>query len=68
MKAEELPKLNQLWREHSPEPRTNLPVLDARSSQILLAASSLEPGEKNENPLSADRPLGAARTRSARST
>ena len=40
MKAEELPKLNQLWREHAPDPRTNLPVLDARSSQILLAASS----------------------------
>jgi hypothetical protein len=53
MKAEELPKLNQLWRERQPEPRTNLPVLDARSSQILLAASTLGSGEKNENPLSA---------------
>ncbi len=52
MKAEELPKLNQLWRERSPEPRTNLPVLDARSSQILLAASSLGTDGKNENPLS----------------
>ena len=51
MKAEELPKLNQLWRERSTEPRTNLPVLDARSSQILLAASALEPTEKNANPL-----------------
>jgi hypothetical protein len=51
MKAEELPKLNQLWREHSPEPKTNLPVLDARSSQILLAASSLGEDGKNENPL-----------------
>jgi hypothetical protein len=51
MKAEELPKLNQLWREHA-EPRGNLPVLDARSSQILLAASQLTSGEKNENPLS----------------
>jgi 4-amino-4-deoxy-L-arabinose transferase-like glycosyltransferase len=53
MKAEELPKLNQLWRERQPEPRTNLPVLDARSSQILLAASTLGPSEKNDNPLSA---------------
>jgi hypothetical protein len=53
MKAEELPRLNQLWRERAPEPRTNLPVLDARSSQILLAASSLGPGDKNANPLSA---------------
>jgi 4-amino-4-deoxy-L-arabinose transferase-like glycosyltransferase len=51
MKAEELPKLNQLWREHAEGTRTNLPVVDARSSQILLAASSLEPGEKNVNPL-----------------
>jgi 4-amino-4-deoxy-L-arabinose transferase-like glycosyltransferase len=49
MKAEELPKLNQLYRERV-EPRQNLPVLDARSSQIILASSSLE-GTKNENPL-----------------
>jgi len=52
LKAEELPKLNQLWREHAPEPRTNLPIVDARSSQILLAASALAPGEKSDNPLS----------------
>ncbi|MBV9948388.1 MAG: glycosyltransferase family 39 protein, partial [Myxococcales bacterium] len=51
LKAEELPKLNQLWREHA-EPRTNLPVLDARSSQILLVASSLGAHDQNENPLS----------------
>ncbi len=53
MKAEELPKLNQIWRERSPEPKTNLPVLDARSSQILLAASAVGADGKNENPLSA---------------
>jgi 4-amino-4-deoxy-L-arabinose transferase-like glycosyltransferase len=54
MKAEELPKLNQMWREHAPpESRTNLPIVDARSSQILLAASSFAPGDKDENPLSA---------------
>jgi 4-amino-4-deoxy-L-arabinose transferase-like glycosyltransferase len=52
MKAEELPKLNQLWREHATEPKTNLPVLDARSSQILLAASTLGSSDRNENPLS----------------
>ena len=52
LKAEELPKLNQLWREKSPEPRSNLPILDARSSQILLAASAVSPTEKNQNPLS----------------
>jgi hypothetical protein len=50
IKAEELPKLNQMWREKS-QPRANLPVLDARSSQILLAASTLGPGDKNESPL-----------------
>jgi 4-amino-4-deoxy-L-arabinose transferase-like glycosyltransferase len=50
MKADELPKLNELWREHA-ESKSNLPVLDARSSQILLAASSLAASEPNENPL-----------------
>jgi 4-amino-4-deoxy-L-arabinose transferase-like glycosyltransferase len=50
IKAEELPKLNQLYRERS-QPRQNLPVLDARSSQILLCASSLNPGDKSQNPL-----------------
>jgi hypothetical protein len=51
LKADELPKLNQQWREHS-QPKSNVPVLDARSSQILLVASALAPHEKNENPLS----------------
>jgi len=51
MKSEELPKLNQLWREHAPEPKGNLPILDARSSQILLASSVLGAGQKNDNPL-----------------
>ncbi len=50
LKAEELPQLNRLWREHA-DPRSNLPILDARSSQILLAASSLDEGEKNQTPL-----------------
>jgi hypothetical protein len=52
LKAEELPKLNQLWREHAVEPKGNLPVLDARSSQILLVASTLGAHDKNDNPLS----------------
>ena len=51
MKAEELPKLNQLWRQNAAEPKTNLPVLDARSSQILLASSTLAGSDKNDNPL-----------------
>jgi 4-amino-4-deoxy-L-arabinose transferase-like glycosyltransferase len=51
LKADELPRLNQIWREHSPDPKDNVPVLDARSSQILLATSVLRSGEKNQNPL-----------------
>jgi 4-amino-4-deoxy-L-arabinose transferase-like glycosyltransferase len=50
LKAEELPQLNRMWRDHA-EPKTNLPVVDARSSQILLASSVLPAGEKNESPL-----------------
>ncbi|HEY6464055.1 MAG TPA: glycosyltransferase family 39 protein [Polyangiaceae bacterium] len=52
MKSDELPALNALWRQHAAEPKDNLPVVDARSSQILLAASSLRAGEVNANPLS----------------
>ncbi|MCL2725602.1 MAG: glycosyltransferase family 39 protein [Polyangiaceae bacterium] len=47
-RSEELARLNRGHRERS---RQNLPVVDARSSQILLVTSSLRPGEKNENPL-----------------
>lgn len=47
----ELARLNRGYRERAPE-RQNLPVIDGRSSQIVLLASSLEPGQKNENPLS----------------
>jgi Dolichyl-phosphate-mannose-protein mannosyltransferase len=66
LKAEELPQLNRLWREHA-DPKTNLPIIDARSSQILLASSALTEGEKNESPLASmvlsepphpQRPLG----------
>jgi 4-amino-4-deoxy-L-arabinose transferase-like glycosyltransferase len=39
-KAEDLAKMNQLYRERS-QPRVNVPVVDGRSSQILLLASSL---------------------------
>jgi hypothetical protein len=48
----ELPRLNSLYRAQQGKTRGNVPVLDARSSQILLVASYLEPNEKNENPLS----------------
>jgi hypothetical protein len=53
MKTDELARLNQMYRERLPlEKRQNLPVLDGRSSQIVLVASSLDPSEKNQNPLS----------------
>ncbi len=45
----ELSRLNALFR--SQPSHGNVPVIDARSSQIMLVASSLEPNEKNENPL-----------------
>jgi len=54
MRAEELPKMNELFRQSTHgngAPAQNLPVLDARSSQILLVASSILSGEKNQNPL-----------------
>jgi 4-amino-4-deoxy-L-arabinose transferase-like glycosyltransferase len=49
-KADDLPKMNQLYRERS-QPRTNVPVIDGRSSQILLLASRLAPGEASQNTL-----------------
>ena len=49
-KSDDLAKLNQLFRERS-QPRINVPVVDGRSSQILLMASALAPGEKDQNPL-----------------
>lgn len=48
VRAEELARLNRAFRERTHQ---NLPVLDARSSQILLIASQLADGEKNQNPL-----------------
>jgi hypothetical protein len=50
VRTEELPRLNRLYRERTQNGK-NLPVLDARSSQIILVASSLQGSEKNENPL-----------------
>jgi hypothetical protein len=48
VRADQLARLNQLYRAAR---RTNLPVLDGRSSQINLVASELLPGEVSENPL-----------------
>jgi hypothetical protein len=50
VRAEELSRLNRAYRERAGTGQ-NLPVLDARSSQIVLVSSSLADGEKNQNPL-----------------
>lgn len=48
--AKDLGTLNQLYRQSS-NPPSNLPVLDAISSEVLLASNQLLPGETNQNPL-----------------
>jgi 4-amino-4-deoxy-L-arabinose transferase-like glycosyltransferase len=49
--SKDLGPLNQLYRQRVTPPR-NLPILDAISSEVLLASNQLLPGELNENPLS----------------
>jgi hypothetical protein len=44
--------LPELSSQHRALRGENLPVLDARSSEILLASSELRAGERDENPLS----------------
>ena len=51
VRSEELSRLNRAYRERMGNGQ-NVPVLDARSSQIVLVASSLADGENNQNPLS----------------
>ncbi len=49
VKSDDLPRLNSLYRAQH---QKNLPVLDGRSSQILLVSNQLG-GHVNENPLAA---------------
>jgi hypothetical protein len=49
VRNEDLPRLNSLFRAR-PGPKQNLPVLDARSSQIMLVSNLLLAGEHNESP------------------
>ncbi len=49
IRANDLPQMNSMYRGHTSPPQ-NLPVLDARSSEILLVSNELRPGEKNDNP------------------
>jgi hypothetical protein len=50
LQSDSLAGLNSRYRG-SVEPRRNLPVLDGRSSEILLASDRLMPGEVSQNPL-----------------
>jgi hypothetical protein len=50
LRNEDLAKLNSLFRGRPANVKENLPVLDARSSQILLVSNVLAAGEVNQNP------------------
>jgi hypothetical protein len=52
IRSSDLPQLNSMYRGSAAErgAAANLPVLDARSSEILLVSNRLEPSEKNGNP------------------
>ncbi len=52
LRNDDLARLNSQYRARV-KPASNLPILDARSSSILLASNKIEAGEKNLNPLSA---------------
>jgi hypothetical protein len=51
VRADELARLNRTYRDKT-QSGQNVPVIDARSSQIVLVASSLAENEKDQNPLS----------------
>jgi len=57
LRSDALAGMNSRYRGRTRPPR-NLPILDGRSSEILLASNQLLPGERSENPL--DRYLFAA--------
>lgn len=48
-RADELARMNQMFRQRE---HKNVPVIDGRSSQIMLLASALDGSEKSQNPLS----------------
>ena len=49
IRSNDLPQMNSMYRGRVTPPE-NLPVLDARSSEILLVSNRLENGESNQNP------------------
>ncbi|HEX6275424.1 MAG TPA: glycosyltransferase family 39 protein [Polyangiaceae bacterium] len=52
LRADGLASLNARYRARISR-SSNLPVLDAHTSEILLVSNQLRPGERNENPLDA---------------
>jgi hypothetical protein len=48
VRSADLPELNARFREQH---RLNLPVLDARSSELLLVSNRTRPGERDQSPL-----------------
>jgi len=48
-RADALPEMNSMFRRQTNPPR-NLPVLDARSSEIMLVSNKLGSSEDNKNP------------------
>ena len=50
LKSDSLNGLNSRYRARSGKPG-NLPILDGRSSEVLLASNRLLPGEQSQNPL-----------------
>jgi hypothetical protein len=66
LRHQDLAELNSRFRAGH---RRNLPIVDARSSELLLAASGLREGERNDSPLGRivlDRPPQMQRALSAR--
>jgi hypothetical protein len=49
IRSNDVAQMNAQFRAHHAPPK-NLPVLDARSSEILLVSNQLKPGEANQNP------------------
>lgn len=54
VRAEDFARLNALFRQHAndlpaPPPEHNVPVIDGRSSQLLLLSNQLLPGERDDS-------------------
>jgi dolichyl-phosphate-mannose-protein mannosyltransferase len=52
LQQKDLAQLNSLYRQHV-KPLANLPIVDASSSEVLLATNRLPAGRSNDNPLNA---------------